>query len=113
MSANKALRRLHRRILSLREEVDNLQCLLNDSDEARQSDERHASEERWAIQQRAEREHRCLEENARRDREKAQSRAYARDSVVRDLERAVDWKRITGRDPFGDIDRCTQKLRRM
>lgn len=113
MSANKALRRLNGRIVSLKEEIDNLQCLLDDSDATRQTDERHASEERWALQRRAEREHDRLRQIADEERSAAQSRKWEQDRVVRDLERAVDWKRITGRDTFGDIERCTARLRRM
>ena len=113
MSANKAIRRLHRRIVSLREEIDNLQALLNDADEVRQFDERLASEHIWVVKQEAEREQRRLQHLAEDERSAALSRQYERDRIVRDLERAVDWKRVTGRDPFGDIERCTQKLRRM
>ena len=113
MSANKALRRLHGRIMSLKEEVDNLQCLLNDSDKARQVDERQASEHIWAVKQEAEREQRRLQHIADDERSAAKSRQWEYDRISRDLEQAVDWKRITGRDPFGDIERCTAKLRRL
>jgi len=113
MSANKALRRLHKRIISLREEIINLQCLLNDSDEARQADERQASERIWAVRREAEQKQRRLQHIADDERSAAQSRKGEYDRVARDLERAVSWKQVTGRDPFGDIERCTQKLRRM
>ena len=113
MNVKNTLRRLHRRIFSLREEIDNLQQQLNERDEEMQNDERRASEKIWAISQAANREHRRLQEDARREREEALRRQYERDRLTRDLERAVDWKRLTGIDSFGDIERCMQKLRRM
>ena len=113
MNAKNTLRRLRRCIFSLREEIDNLRQQLNERDEEMQNDERRASEEIWAISQAANREHRRLQDDARREREEALRRQYERDRITRDLERAVDWKRITGIDSFGDIERCTQKLRRM
>ena len=113
MNAKNTLRRLRRRIFSLRAELDNLQQQLNERDEEMQNDERRASEKIWAISQEANREHRRLQDDARGEREEALRRQYERDIITRDLERAVDWKRLTGIDSFGDIERCMQKLRRM
>ena len=113
MNVKNTLRRFHRRIFSLRAEIDNLRQQLNERDEEMQNEERRASEKIWAISQEANREHRRLQDDARGEREEALRRQYERDRLTRDLERAVDWKRITGRDPFGDIERCTRQLRRL
>ena len=112
MNVKNTLRRLRRRIISLREEIDNLRQQLDDRDEEIRNEERRASEEIWATKKEADREYRRLQNDARHEREAAESREWERQRIVKDLERAVDWKNVTGRDPFGDIERCTQRLRR-
>ena len=113
MNVKNTLRRLRRRIISLREEIDNLRQQLDDRDEEMRNDERRTSEQIWAVEQDAKRERNRLQHIADDERSAAQSRKWEYERVARELESAVDWKRITGRDPFGDIERCTQKLRRM
>ena len=113
MTSKMTMRLLRRRILSLKEEIDNLQQQLDDRDEEKQYDERRAQEEIWAIKQAVNLEHQGLQNDIRREREEAENRSYERNRIVRDLKSAVDWKKVTGRDPFGDIERCVEKLRRL
>ena len=113
MNVKNTLRRLRRSIFSLREEIDNLRQQLDDQDEEMRNNERYASEKIWAVEQDAKREQNRLQHIADDERSAAQSRKWEYERVARDLERAVDWKNVTGRDPFRDIERCTQKLRRI
>lgn len=109
MSANRAIRRLAKRIQELKDE--NAQLLYDLEEYGYQA---WAAEERsCAERMRAEREMRTLQEETRRVREEAESRGYDQQRIVRDLERAQDWKRITGHDPFDDVGRCIRKLRRL
>ena len=101
------------KIEKLEAEIENLRQQLDDKDEEMQNTESYLSEKIWEIKQTANREYKRLQADACQKDEEANNRQYCRERIVQDLERAIDWKRITGRDPFNDIERCTQKLRRL
>ena len=115
MSANKALRRLDARIKELKKvntDLYNETCDLQLTIDGYASQASEAESQAYYIAEESRREIQRIESQARRDREEAESREYDRQRVARELKRAVDWKRITGADHFGDIERLSRKLSR-
>ncbi len=112
MSANKAIRRLNRRIQELKATVLGLQQQIDWNENQNAETEHYANVRLHEVKESARREYIRIEEDARHDREAAETREWERRLIARNLERAVDWQRITGRDPFGDIERCIRRLAR-
>jgi len=103
MAANKALRRLLKRIETLKSEIDGLQnemSGLNDSVSYAQSNS-------YEIENKANRRIKNAEYEREQIEQTARYREYDRQRIVRELERARDW-----RDSWG-IERAMNKLKRL
>ena len=103
MASNKALRRLLKRIESLKLEIDDLRneiSGLNDSVS-------YARSNSYEIENRSNRRIKNAEYEREQIEQAAQYKEYDRQRIVRELERARDW-----RDSWG-IERAMDKLKRL
>ena len=103
MAANKALRRLLKRIETLKSEIDDLQNEMSGLNESVS----YARSNVYEIESRANQRIREAEYKRQASEEDARNRRYDRQRIVRELERARDW-----RDSWG-IERAMDKLKRL
>lgn len=103
MSANKAIRRLVKRIEELKDVITDREA---DIDQL-EYDLNSAQEQAYYVEQSACREKTRLRNELNRERSECDSRRWERESIVKDIERCRDWG-----DSYG-VERGLSKLRRM
>ncbi len=103
MAGNKALRRLLKRIETLKLEIDDLQNVISELNDSVSYSQSHSYEN----ESRANRRIKEAEYEREQIEQEARNKEYDRQRIVRELERARDW-----RDSWG-VERAIGKLKRL